>query len=520
MEADKTGISEDWLSLWLGLFIFVLSLFVFGGADILGWGISNSVWTDVTKSMSPVSKSYAPLKGEITRLDGQKVTLKKADGKEETITVADAPALKVGDWYEKPGVSGFLSLVLTYIFMLVVMTVGAAALRANIPKFIIGFTIVFWLSYLCWLLGHFAYIAATNAKKAGVPWSLRLTGEAGFIVALVAGLLVGNFFPKLAQTLKEAVRPELYIKTAIVLMGALLGVKAAESFGLATAVMFRGLCAIIEAYLIYWALVYFVSRRFFHFSKEWSACLASGISVCGVSAAIATGGAIKARPVVPAMIASLVVIFAVVELIILPGFATEILHNQPMVAGAWMGLAVKTDGAAVASGAITDALIRGRAAAEGINWQEGWMLMAATTTKLFIDMFIGIWAFVLAVIWTTVIDRKPGEKVAGASEIWNRFPKFVIGYFLTFLIMLGIGLAFPGLMKQATAATGEIDVFRVIFFVLTFLSIGLVSDFKQLWAEGIGKMAVVYLVCLFGFILWIGLAISFIFFHGLTPPVG
>jgi len=220
------------------------------------------------------------------------------------------------------------------------------------------------------------------------------------------------------------------------------------------------------------------------------------------------------------MIASLVVIFAVVELIILPGLAATFLSTQPMVAGAWMGLAVKTDGAAVASGAITDALIRGQAAAAGINWQEGWILMAATTTKLFIDMFIGIWAFVLALIWTFAIEREPGDKTVGAGAIWDRFPKFVIGYFLTFIIMLGIGLAAPNLLASAGLASGEANVFRVLFFVLTFLSIGLVSDFKKLWEEGIGKLALVYLVCLFGFILWIGLAISFIFFHGLTPPLG
>ena len=112
--------------------------------------------------------------------------------------------------------------------------------------------------------------------------------------------------------------------------------------------MFRGLCAIIEAYLIYWALVYYIARRYFKFSREWAAPLASGISICGVSAAIATGGAIKARPVVPIMVSSLVVIFAVVELIILPFFAETFLYKEPMVAGAWMGLAVKTDGAAVA----------------------------------------------------------------------------------------------------------------------------------------------------------------------------
>ena len=166
--------------------------------------------------------------------------------------------------------------------------------------------------------------------------------------------------PRLSEKLKEAARPELYIKTAIVIMGAALGLKAAESFSLASNIMFRGLCAIVEAYLIYWAVVYYMARKYFKFSREWAAPLASGISICGVSAAIATGGAIRARPVVPIMVSSLVVIFAVVEMIILPFAAQTFLWKEPLVAGAWMGLAVKTDGGAVACGAITDALIRAK----------------------------------------------------------------------------------------------------------------------------------------------------------------
>ena len=149
------------------------------------------------------------------------------------------------------------------------------------------------------------------------------------------------------------------------LLGAGLGVKAAGASGLVTSIMFRGLAAIIEAYLIYWALVYFIARKFFRFSREWAAPLASGISICGVSAAITTGAAIRARPVVPIMVSSLVVIFSVVELLFLPLAAREFLWKEPLVAAAWMGLAVKTDGAAVASGAITDALIRSGA------WRRG-----------------------------------------------------------------------------------------------------------------------------------------------------
>lgn len=577
MEEKKHGISEDWLSFILGLVVFLLSLGLFAGTDIFGWATNTKVWTNISKSVAPIAKKYQTVKGDITKIEGNKITIKKVDGEEDAITVEDTTGLTVGGKYEKKGMSGLTSLVLTYLFMLVLMTIGAVALRANIGKFIISFSVVFWIAYFCFLLGHYAYIAALQPEKAGVPWSLRLSGEAGLIIALLAGLFIGNFMPGFANFLKEAVRPELYIKTAIVILGAGLGVKAAGALGLATAVMFRGLCAIIEAYLIYWALVYYIARRWFKFSREWAAPLASGISICGVSAAIATGGAIRARPVVPIMVSSLVVIFAVVELIVLPFLAQTTLWQEPMVAGAWMGLAVKTDGAAVASGGITDSLIRAKAfTASGIQYEEGWITMAATTTKIFIDIFIGVWAFVLAVIWCAKIECKPGEKV-GAGEIWNRFPKFVLGYGLTFLIMLAVALPaaravdpvnkdIKGIKKEITAvekqlptvtdsaqqavlneqikikkdkikeleaqikepkktlanakaATGESNVFRVLFFVLTFFTIGVVSNFKKLWEEGIGKLAAVYVLCLFGFILWIGLFISWIFFHGVKPPI-
>ncbi len=576
----KKGISEDWLALWLGLFIFVLSLGVFGDFDILGWGISTKTWTESSKAMQPISKTFQGVKGEITKVDGQKITLKKADGKEETISVKkDTAAFQVGDEYEKKGISGFASLLLTYLAMLIIMSVGAKFLNANIGKFAVGFTVIFWLSYLCWFAGHYAYIAATKDKLEAfkIPWSLSLTGESGFIIALIAGLVIGNFFPKLAEKLKEAARPELYIKTAIVIMGALLGLKAAQSFSLASNIMFRGLCAIVEAYLIYWAVVYYVARKYFKFSREWAAPLASGISICGVSAAIATGGAIRARPVVPIMVSSLVVIFAVVEMVILPFVAQFYLWSEPLVAGAWMGLAVKTDGGAVASGAMTDALIRAKALEmQGINYESGWITMTATTVKLFIDIFIGIWAFILAVLWCTKIECKPGQK-AQPIEIWHRFPKFVIGYVLTFFILLmvcwpasravgPVDQEIKGLKKEisttekqvaeaadpavlavlnekikagkdkikvlndqvksqratmasASTATAESNVFRVMFFVFTFFTIGIVSNFKKLWEEGIGKLAAVYVLCLFGFIIWVGLFISWLFFHGVTPPV-
>jgi hypothetical protein len=202
-----------------------------------------------------------------------------------------------------------------------------------------------------------------------------------------------------------------------------------------------------------------------------------------------------------------------VELIVLPFMAQAMLPHDPMVAAAWMGLAVKTDGAAAASGAITQGLFQ----ADGAG--SGWMLMTTITVKVFIDVFIGIWAFVLALVWVYGIHKKEGQRLP-AAEIWQRFPKFVIGYFLTFLVVFGLALAFrtsPERLAALKVATTASNVFRVLFFVMTFFTIGLLSNFKRLWQEGIGRLAAVYVVSLFGFVIWIGLAISWLFFHGVRP---
>ncbi|HET7549285.1 MAG TPA: putative sulfate exporter family transporter [Usitatibacter sp.] len=480
MNSRAQGISEDWLSLWIGLAVFVLALGMLAGADLLGWVVSTHVWTDVSKALAPASKAYG-------------------------------------------GLGGIGALVATYVALTVVLSIGAAALKVDVKRFALGFTAVFWLAYLAWIVGSFANFAANtpaDMKKFGIGWSLKLTNEGGYIVALLAGLFIGNFMPGFAGWMKEAVRPELYVKTAIVILGGFLGVTAAEKLALATSVMFLGLAAIVCAYLIFWSVVYYVARVWFGFNREWAAPLASGISICGVSAAIATGAAIRARPMVAIMVSSLVVIFAVIELLFLPFLAGEFLSHQPLVSGAWMALSVKTDGAAVASGAITEALVLSRNAAEGINYAKGWIIGTAATVKVFIDIFIGVWAFVLAYIWTRHIEvRAPGEQ-AKAREIWDRFPKFIIGYVITFVLVLAIALsAAPDVLAKVKSAMGEANAFRGIFFVLTFFTIGVMSNFRKLWEEGIGKLAAVYLVCLFGFIVWVGLVISWLFFSGVKPPL-
>jgi hypothetical protein len=145
--------------------------------------VKTNVWTSVSQIMTPVSRNYSSVKG-------------------------------------------IAALILTYLLLMAILTVAAkAALRVRFSRFVNGFTLLFFISYLCFALGHFAYVAATpvELKKFGISWSLNLTGEAGFIVALLAGLIVGNFLPRLTNLMRDANRPELYIKIAIVLLGATLG---------------------------------------------------------------------------------------------------------------------------------------------------------------------------------------------------------------------------------------------------------------------------------------------------------
>jgi uncharacterized membrane protein YadS len=471
-------ISEDWLALIIGLCIFTLALAAIVDVDLIGWVVTTSVWSNFSQALGPSSRFYAAL-------------------------------------------GGLGALIATYLALLITLSAAAVALRFDVKRFVVCFTAVFWIAYASWVIGNYANFAAVtpaDLQKFGITWSLKLTNEGGYIFALIAGLIIANVFPRFAEAIREAVRPELYIKIAIVILGGFFAVTAAGKLNLAGSLLLRGTAAIIEAYLIYWAVVYFIARKWFGFSREWAAPLASGISICGVSAAIATGAAIRARPIVPVLVSSLVVVFAVIEVLILPFVAQTFLANEPLVAGAWMGLAIKTDGAAVAGGGMAESLILAKAAAEGINYQPGWILGTAATVKVFIDIFIGIWAFVLSYIWTTHINTTTERPKL--AEIWERFPKFIIGFVVTFAVGLYLSLAMPAdVAIKVPGAVGEANTFRVIFFILTFFSIGVLSNFSKLWQEGIGRLAAVYLISLFGFVIWVGLLISWIFFSGIKPPL-
>ena len=451
METVRKPLNEDRVALLLGSVIFILALLKFSGIDMLGWAVKIGMWVgDPLDAWRPATKGLLP---------------------------------------------GYGALFATYAILTGALACCVKLMGNDVVKFVKSFTIIFFIAMICYTLGANAYIAAnpTQLKAQGIPWALGLSTEAGLILALVMGIVISNFMPNLAESLKDACRPELFVKIAIVIMGAELGVKAADAAGFAGHIIFRGLCAIVEAYLLYWCVVYYVARRYFKVNREWAAPLASGISICGVSAAIATGAAIRSRPVVPIMVSSLVVVFTCIEMLILPFIAQHFLTGEPMVAGGWMGLAVKSDGGAIASGAIAESLILAKAAEAG-------------------------WALVLAWVWCTKFD-KSGDRTMHWGDVWARFPRFVLGYIITFAILLIICLQSPELQKTGASVSGTLNAFRVIFFLLTFFTIGMVSNFRKLMEEGIGRLAIVYVVCLFGFIIWLGLFISWLFFHGMTPPL-
>src|ERR1700733_8091263 len=460
--AAPPRFSEDLVAVGLGLLVFLLALVSLAGADALGWLVTTSVWSNPAIALAPVSKTYASL-------------------------------------------GGAGSLLLTSLRLTAVLSAAAYLLGDDVKRFATAFTAVFLIAYASWFIGSWAYLAAVtpaDQAKFGVSWSLKLTNEGGYIVALLVGLVIANAFPAFAERLRSAVRPELYIKIAIVILGAFIAVTMASKLTLASSLMLRGLAAIVEAYLIYWPIVYLIARKGFGFSREWAAPLASGVSICGVAAAIATGGAIRARPQVPILVSSLVVVFAVIEVLILPFIAQTFMSHEPLAAGG-----------------ITQSLIQAKAAAEGIVYQPGWMLTVTATVKVFIDVFIGVWAFILAYIWTNHINPRAGAQKARLGEIWERFPKFILGFVATFLITLALALGTTVGSGQLNAAIGEANVLRVIFFLLTFFSIGVMSNFRQLWQEGFAKLAAVYLVSLFGFVVWVGFVISWLFFAGVKPPL-
>ncbi len=377
------------------------------------------------------------------------------------------------DWTAFTTVAGHFAgawpwYVLLYLVLAVLFTVSTSVMGHAAKRYLPGFTLLYVVSVA---------ILAVSQSRFFHTYSLEAP-----LVALILGLLVGNAL-RLPGWLDDSLRTEYYIKTGIVLLGATLPL---------TAIVQAGPIAFVQATIVSistWLVMYFAATRIFGLDRRFSAVLGAGGAVCGVSASIAVGGAVDADKEHVAISISIVSLWALVMIFFLP-LASKALGLAPGVAGAWIGTSEFADAA-------------GYAAAQTISSNTGTEAAIQTFTLMKVlgrDIWIGIWAFVLAIVAATRWERpgNGGERRVGAGVIWARFPKFVIGFILASIIMSLLVASNPGGLTDAvqTGLIAPIKTLRTWTFVFTFLCIGLTTRFRELakfgmppfWAFTIGVM--------------------------------
>lgn len=343
-------------------------------------------------------------------------------------------------------ISGY---VLLFAVFLVLFSIAVKILGHKLSEFIPGFTFVFVMSVLVTIFGAWDVAQKYNLEAP--------------LVALGLGMIISNTLP-IPKWMEAALRTEFYVKVGIVLLGATLPftliVQAGPlAFGQATVIA-------VTTFLT----IYFAGTRLFGLDKRFAATLGAGGSICGVSASIAIGGAVKADKNHVSVAISLVVVWAIVMIYALPIFI-KIFGIPAGPAGAWIGTSEFADAAGIA-------------AAAAINEQA-----IATFTLMKVvgrDMFVGIWCFILALISITKWEKRDDGTKPDAKEIWYRFPKFVIGFFiasaLVTVIMASVDPATAKAVSKSVIA--PLKTLRTWAFVFCFFAIGLTTRFRELTAVG------------------------------------
>jgi len=290
------------------------------------------------------------------------------------------------------------------------------------------------------------------------------------LVALVVGLVLANAV-KLPAWMNRAFRVEYFIKVGIVLLGATFPI---------TLVLTAGPVAILQATVISittCAVIYFSATRIFNLDKRLAAVLGVGGSVCGVSASMAIAASVNAKKEHLYTSVTLVVGWALAMILVLP-FISQALGLSAGVAGAWIGTSEFADAAGFAA-----ASTYGKMAGH-----EDVAIKAFTLMKVIgRDLWIGIWSIVWALIATIVWEKKETGVRPQVGEIWWRFPKFVIGFFLTSLLMTMVTSGYSTAEFNALVKPNLIlplVSLRSWTFIFCFLSIGLTTRFRELEPVG------------------------------------
>ncbi|MFG1914648.1 YeiH family protein [Micromonospora sp. NPDC048898] len=309
------------------------------------------------------------------------------------------------------------------------------------------------------------------------------------VYAILLGLL-GNVAVTLLgwrDRIAAAFRTEFFIKTGLVLLGA--------SINLAVIASAAG-PAIAQAILLISGVFFFtwwLAGRF-GLDDKLRALLASAVSICGVSAAIAAAGAVRARREQLAYTASLVIIFALPSIFILPWLA-DVFGLSDAVAGAWIGGNIDTTAAVTAAGAIAG--------------EEA--LQIASIVKVTQNALMGVVAVALTAYFTLRVERRPGAERPGLRELWIRFPKFVLGFIAASVIATWY---LDGAGADGKATIAIVNDLRVWFLILAFVSIGLEVRVASLREAGWRPVAVFASATVFN--LALALALASLLFRGFS----
>ncbi len=364
-------------------------------------------------------------------------------------------------------VSNLLKIFYQFVFVVVIGAFGALITGKNLKPFLFGFPIVFFLTLVALIMAGNSIIKSINLEAV--------------IFGLVLGLILGNFF-NLPQWLKDSLSTELFVKIGLILLGTTIifaDILKAGSLGLIQA---------LAVVLSVWYFAYWLCKKL-KIDSELTMMISSAVSICGVSAAIATSGAIKGDPKKLSYVISLVLITAIPMMILMP-FAAQYLGLTQEVTGAWLGGSIDTTGAVVASGSLV-----GETA-----------LKISTIVKFSQNVLLGLAAFAISIYWSYRKDGQESQKPTLAI-IWERFPKFVLGF-------LGASLLFsfflsPVLMEPIK---GSLKSLQGLWFALAFTSIGLETKFSDLFNSESRKPLYAFLIAQ-GFNIVVTLIIALLLFR-------
>lgn len=373
--------------------------------------------------------------------------------------------------------------VAQFVLWATVFGSGLRLLGTRLSEFLPAFLFLYVGSVVIFVVGAWEQAAAYQLEPP--------------LLALAVGMLLSNLV-RMPRWMDVAFRVEYYVKLGIILLGATIPL---------TLVIWGGPLAILQAGIVSVATflaIYAVGRRL-GLDQRLCATLGVGGAVCGVSASIAVAGAVGARKEHLPVAITLVVVWAVVMVFVLP-LAARTLGLSTGVAGAWIGSSEFADAAGFAA---AQAYSGYAGTVPGIEGRPEDTIWAFTLMKVVgRDVWIGIWAFVLAIVAATRWECNGVSGRADAGQIWRRFPKFVVGFLLASAIVtiLTAGYSYVEFEKQVTPNfVNPVKDLRTWAFIFCFFSIGLSTRFRELTGTGMKPFAAftagVALNVLLGFVL-------------------